>query len=589
MRKTTRTTLGLVLAATLAVPAAAGPLAAVATADAGTTDAAETSADAGTAAAAGRSAGAASATQAGAGDALAIREAAKAARVAVPKIPWASCGTDPKLAKFQCASVEVPTDYDQPRGATTTIALTKLPASKPAERIGTLFTNPGGPGGPGVGFVQTTAEFAYTPEVRAKFDILGFDPRGVGKSDPVTCFPTASEETALLTGVPGFPLTAKEAKQFTVVNAKLAVGCLTTSPDRLTHYSTANVARDMDLLRRAVGDDKLSYAGYSYGTYLGATYAKFFPGKVRALVLDGTLSPEWYSGSDGDRRPVGVRLRQGEGAADTYQQFLAECKKAGAAACALAKYGDPSTVTERLLAQLKTKPIELQMPDGTTTKLTYQDVVQTIFFNLYGPDAWTDLAAGLADLVAASAPARTAKALKAPKIVIEWNRRKEEYTSAGSSLQPCIEARQSGRPLAYSQFADDADRRAPHFGRMRAWVGQTCEFMPVRDTDDFRGPWKNSVKAPVLVIGTRHDPATPYQATRPYADLYPDARMITIEGFGHTALGNSTCADAKITAYLVGLKAPADNSTCAQDRKPFTPAAKARASLPNPALELAGF
>ncbi|ADB31363.1 TAP domain protein [Kribbella flavida DSM 17836] len=515
----------------------------------------------------------ASAALRGRDEALARREAAKAARVAVPKIAWKSCGSAPALAKFQCATVEVPTDYDRPRGATTTIALTRLPASDPARKIGTLFTNPGGPGGPGVDFVQQAAQVAYTPQVRARFDILGFDPRGVGKSDPVLCFPTAAEEAAVFQGVPPFPLTPAETAAYTRSNLKLAAGCLTTSPDRLKHYSTANVARDLDVLRRAVGDDKLSYAGYSYGTYLGATYAKLFPSKVRALVLDGTLSPEWYSGSDGDRRPVGVRLRQGEGGAETFAQFLAECKKAGAARCPLAQLGDPSTVTEALLERLKTHPVDVPLGDGTTLKVTYQVAVQVIFFSLYDAAGWTDLAGLLAQL---AAPVRTAKVAAVPQALIEWNRRKEQYTSIGSSLQPCIEARHSGQPLAYQQFADEADRRAPHFGRMRTWVGQTCEFMPVRDGDAFLGPWKLSVKAPVLVFGTRYDPATPYRATRPYADLYPDARMVTVEGYGHATIGKSSCADAMITAYLVGLKAPADNSTCTQDRKPFEPPASAR-------------
>jgi pimeloyl-ACP methyl ester carboxylesterase len=570
VRRTTRTTLTLAVVATLAVPAAFAP-----------------------AVAAPVSPGAASAgagTNASGSDAeLVRREAAKAARVAVPKIAWKSCGADPALAKFQCASVEVPTDYDQPRGATTTIALTRLPAS--GQRIGTLFTNPGGPGGPGIGFVQQAAEIAYTPEVRAKFDILGFDPRGVGQSDPVTCFPTAAEENDSFVGLDPFPINAAQTTAYTRAMLRAAVGCMTTSPDRLTHFSTANVARDMDLLRRAVGDSKLSYAGYSYGTYLGATYAKLFPGNVRALVLDGTLSPSWYSGSDGDRRPVGVRLRQGEGSADTYQQFLAECKKAGAERCALAALGDPATVAEKLLQRLKTDPAEVPLPDGTTLTVSYQTAVFLMFQNLYSPLAWTDLGATLAELAALPAgKARSAAKLTvAAKVLTEWNRRQEEYSGLGSGLQPCIEAHQSGRPLAYSQFAADANRRAPHFGALRAWVGLACEFMPVRDTDAFLGPWNLSVKSPVLVFGTRHDPATPYQATRPYADLYPDARMVTVEGYGHGTIGISACADQKITDYLVRLKAPADNSTCTQDYKPFTPLAKARAAAPNPALDLAAF
>jgi pimeloyl-ACP methyl ester carboxylesterase len=569
VRRTTRTTLTLAVVAAVAVPAAFAPAVAAPVAQPASISGQVSSGSA-------------------ADEALVRREAAKAARVAVPKIAWKSCGADPALAKFQCASVEVPTDYDRPRGATTTIALTRLPAS--GQRIGTLFTNPGGPGGPGVSFVQQAAEIAYTPEVRAKFDILGFDPRGVGQSDPVTCFPTAAEENAAFTGIEPFPINAAQTKDYTRAMLRAAVGCMTTSPDRLTHYSTANVARDMDLLRRAVGDSKLSYVGYSYGTYLGATYAKLFPRNVRALVLDGTLSPAWYTGSDGDRRPLGVRLRQGEGSWYTYQQFLAECKKAGAERCALAALGDPATVAEKLLQRLKTDPAEVPLPDGPTMTVSYQTAVFLIFQNLYSPLAWTDLAATMAELAAPATAARsTAAASVAGKVLGEWNRRQEEYSGLGAGLQPCIEARQTGRPLAYPQFAADANRRAPHFGPLRAWVGLACEFMPVRDTDAFLGPWNLSVKSPVLVFGTRHDPATPYQATRPYADLYPDARMVTVEGYGHGTIGISACADQKITDYLVRLKAPADESTCTQDYKPFMPLAKSSTAAADAALKLAAF
>jgi pimeloyl-ACP methyl ester carboxylesterase len=161
----------------------------------------------------------------------------------------------------------------------------------------------------------------------------------VGHSDPVTCSRTAAEENAALEGLAGFPLGRSEEAKYLVASAKIGTHCVATSGDRMAHYSTANVARDMDLLRRAVGDSKLSYAGYSYGTLLGATYAKLFPGKVRALVLDGTLLPTRYFGTDGDPRPFGVRLKQGEGAADTFAQFKAECQKAGAERCSLARLG----------------------------------------------------------------------------------------------------------------------------------------------------------------------------------------------------------------------------------------------------------
>ncbi|GAA0590619.1 alpha/beta hydrolase [Kribbella sandramycini] len=502
-----------------------------------------------------------------------LTTAAAAPKPAVPKINWGSCGDAPELKPFQCASVEVPTDYDRPNGPTTTIALTRLPASDPAKKIGTLFTNPGGPGGEGVPFIQQVAQFAYSAELRARFDILGFDPRGVGKSDPATCYPTEAEEQAAFKGMKAFPVTAKEERRYITESAKVAINCRITSPDRLRHFSTANVARDMDLLRQAVGDAKLNYIGYSYGTFLGATYGKLFPNNVRALVLDGTLSPEWYSGSNGERQPVGARLRQGEGASDSYQQFLLECKKAGPA-CALNAVGDPRTVSEKLLAQLKVKPVVVELPDGTTETIGYADLVAYLFQSFYSSYAYPEIGETLAALsqLATPAAARAKTTPKLPESLKEWNRRKEEYASIGTFLQFCVEARQTGRPLNYPAYVDAADQRAPHFGRFRSWVGLQCEFLGLKDDDAFRGPWENKVKPPVLVFGTRHDPATPYEATRPFTDLWPDGRMVTIEGWGHsTSLGGSKCADQLLTKYLTTLAAPADNSTCQQDRKPFDP------------------
>lgn len=506
---------------------------------------------------------------------------------AVPKINWKSCGDKPELKPFQCATVEVPTDYDKPRGATTTIALTRLPASDQANKVGTLFTNFGGPGGPGVENLHQIGQVGYTAKVRARFDILGFDPRGVGLSDPATCFPSAAEENAFWAGKEAFPLTKAQEREHLISSIQLARSCTTTSPDRLAHFSTANVARDMDLLRQAVGDEKLSYIGYSYGTYLGATYAKLFPNKVRALVLDGTLQPEWYSASDGSKRtPIGVRLRQGEGAHETFAEFNRQCKAAGPAQCALAGLGDPATVAERTLQRLKTKPVELTLPDGTKVPISYQTAVMNTFFGLYDPHGYPDLAAFLAVVSLASEPAQAKRSTGAVSESLQrWIKRMEEYTSVGSSLQFCVESPPTGNPLAYGEAADAADMVAPHFGRARSGFGQMCEFLPIRDHDAFRGPWKQKTKEPVLVIGTKYDPGTPYRATEPYANFWPNARTVTVNGWGHTTLFKSQCADRLITDYLVDRKAPADGTTCEQDRKPFDPLPTAAKQLPT----LSGF
>jgi pimeloyl-ACP methyl ester carboxylesterase len=248
----------------------------------------------------------------------------------VPDLDWQPCGEG--LEPFLCATARVPSDYDHPDGRTTGIALTLLPASgDPAMRIGTLFTNPGGPGGSGVDFVQQGARLIYDPQILERFDVLGFDPRAVVRSDPATCFRTAELEAASPLLALQYPLERREELRYTVTALALAVQCQLTSPTRFATASTANVARDMDLLRQAVGDERLYYVGYSYGTYLGATYAHLFrprrplrarrrgrPGRVdrhghrRRLEHDAVRPPDPAgTGRDRDVRRVRTPVRAG--------------------------------------------------------------------------------------------------------------------------------------------------------------------------------------------------------------------------------------------------------------------------------------
>jgi pimeloyl-ACP methyl ester carboxylesterase len=199
----------------------------------------------------------------------------------------------------------VPLDYDRPKGKQITLALTRLPAADPGRRIGSLFINPGGPGGSGVEFVQGAGPFLYSDEVRARFDLVGFDPRGIIGSTPLRCYDTLDETLADFSTPFQFPVTREEERIWIRSDRAIARACAEHGGPILNHMSTASVARDMDLLRRAVGDAKLTYAGYSYGSYLGSTYANLFPGKVRALVVDGVLDPvAWSTGRGNQARTL---------------------------------------------------------------------------------------------------------------------------------------------------------------------------------------------------------------------------------------------------------------------------------------------
>jgi len=506
----------------------------------------------------------------------------------VPTLDWKPCGED--LKPLLCATADVPTDYDRPEGPKTRLALAKLPAGgAPDQRLGTLFINPGGPGGSGVDFLYGIAtEPILPPQVLARYDVLGFDPRGVARSAPATCFPTEEQElTSPLLQTP-YPLPGPDESQFILEGLNLATLCQRQAPRRFRTASTANVARDMDLLRQAVHDEWLTYAGYSYGTLLGATYARLFPDRVGRFVLDGTVDPVAWSGTgSGDAAPttpLGIRLRQGTGASQTFAEFARQCREAGPERCSLAGLGDPAVVVPAAFERLAREPVEIPLPDGTTVVVTQQIAVLITYLSLYSPADWNDLADFLTAIAApVPSPARVAATVARTRSPLGARMRGEDYPSIGGGLASvCVDTVASGRISEYPALIDAYDAEAPYFGRLRGWLGVTCEFWHLRDPDAFHGPWQQTTQAPVLVLGTRFDPATPYRQTRPYADLFPASRMLTLDGWGHTTIGKSACVDAAIAAYLVAGDPPQDGSVCASDAVPF-PAPQARAlAAPRP-------
>ncbi|MBE1876096.1 alpha/beta fold hydrolase [Myceligenerans pegani] len=507
---------------------------------------------------------------------------------AIPEIAWGSC--DDGADAFDCASVEVPSDYDRPHGPTTTVAATRLPATDPANRIGSVFVNFGGPGGEGVSTLHQLGEQLFEPSVRERFDIVSFDPRGVGQSDPATCYPDQeSEFEATSRMLTELPTTRREEARYILEAAQLGFACTTTSPDRFSTASSANVARDMDVLRQAVGDDELTYVGYSYGTILGATYGMLFPDSVRAMVLDGPLDPREWSGVGSDEL-VNTRLLQPRGAHEAFAELWRLCEEAGPAGCSTASLGDPAAIAEQVLTAIQDTPVEVPIGDGETLTYTYTTLVFDTFFSLYGVDGYAPVADFYTYLAAELGLVDTARSRTAATDLdlSRFHRRVEDYPSVGTQLATfCADAETPGNPWAYPRKVAELNEQYPHFGLARGWLGIHCEFMPLQDEDAWTGPWHQSVDAPVLVIGTRFDPATHYDHTAPYASLWPDARTLTIEGYGHTTLSvGSPCGHAAIAEYLVNLTAT-DGAAC-EAAQPFGPAEPATTRQELPGLPFAG-
>jgi pimeloyl-ACP methyl ester carboxylesterase len=476
---------------------------------------------------------------------------------AASKLSWSDCDG------LQCATAQVPLDYDQPKGRQISLALVKRPATDPAHRIGSLFTNPGGPGNSGVDFVRNDAPAAYTPAVLARFDVIGFDPRGVALSTPVRCFASADEQGALLGALPPFPVGGAEERTFASANAELGRRCRERNGDLLDHVSTANTARDLDQLRQAVGDAQLTYIGHSYGSLLGITYANLFPSRVRAVALDAILDPVGWTKNS--LVPFSLRVGSQQATSDALRFFLESCKRAGER-CAFSG-GDPAAQFDRVMARLRQGPVELDLGDGPTP-ISYAEVVNIMRDVLGFPPGWASTAEALEVLrqtIDGEAPAHVAAKARtalAPDGYENGNEAKLAI-ACGETTNPRL-------PLVWPLAARLADLQTPYFGASWAYISEPCSTWPGADRDRYAGPFNQAPATPLLLVNARYDAAASYARARELAQALPGARLLTVEGAGHTEeVIDSACADAAIERYLIARQLPAQGATCAQDTDPF--------------------
>ncbi len=497
----------------------------------------------------------------------------------VPVLRWTDCSAE-FGAGVQCATAQVPLDYDHPTGPTIGVALNRHPATNPAHRVGSLFLNPGGPGGSGENFLPE-ALTAIDPSLPARFDLIGVDPRGTSRSDPVRCFATADEQNAFFGALPPFPV-GSEIPAWLAAYQDYTSRCARVAGPIIDHSSTANFVRDLDLLRQALGDPGFSFLGYSYGSQVGSTYAAMFPGRVRAVVIDGVVdSVAWSTGygAQGALLPITTRLRSAEGASDTLGAFFRTCAAVGPERCSFAEPGAPakalSAKWDRLTRALRTRPVDLPQPGGTV-HVTYAVLVSAALSILYDVPSWPTLADAAEALVqletTPAAPA--ARAAAAHALATTRARYADEPVFAsGFDAVACVDGVEPRSPLAWPAAALAQDRVAPYFGSAWTFPSQGCATWPGHDTDRWLGPYDRPTAKPVLVVGTRFDPATRYQAAQATAARLPGARLLTLDGYGHTSLGSSACIDRYTAAYLIRGAVPPKGATCEPDHQPFDPAA----------------
>ncbi|MDV7216792.1 alpha/beta hydrolase [Streptomyces prunicolor] len=463
------------------------------------------------------------------------------------KLGWHTCG----VPGFECATMKAPLDYAKPAAGDIRLAVARKKATGKGKPLGSLMVNPGGPGGSAVGYLQQYAGIGYPAEVRARYDMVAMDPRGVARSEPVECLGGRAMDTFTQTDTT--PDDQRETTQLVGEYKKFAEGCGAHSPDVLRHVSTIEAARDMDMLRAVLGDKKLTYVGASYGTFLGATYAGLFPDRVGRVVLDGAMDPSLPA-----RR---MNLDQTAGFETAFQSFAKDCVRQ--TDCPLGGKGTtPARVGTNLKAffrKLDAHPIPTGDADGR--KLGEALATTGVIAAMYDEAAWPQLREALTSAMKEKDGAGLL-VLSDSYYERDADRRYSNLMFANAAVN-CLDL-----PAAFStpdqveKALPAFEKASPVFGEGLAWASLNCAYWPVKATGE---PHRIEAKgaAPIVVVGTTRDPATPYRWAQSLARQLSSARLLTYVGDGHTAYGRgSACIDSAIDRYLLRGTAPGEGKRC---------------------------
>ncbi|MEV8504439.1 alpha/beta hydrolase [Actinoplanes sp. NPDC051475] len=527
------------------------------------------------------------AAQAATFDTTTAKERQRVDSIEAPKLGWYKC-----FDTAECATTRLPLDYDKPHGATTEIAVLRVKAKDQQHKIGTLFVNPGGPGGSGTDIALAAPSF-LSESILQRFDVVGIDPRGIAASENVHCFPSVRDQTKVLADMNvAFPWGKAEEKKYVKAAKKFGKACSTTGKPLTGAMSTAEVVRDMEVLRRSVGDTKLSYLGFSYGTAIGQYYANMFPERFRAVVVDGVLDPQhWVGTTQTADQEQDQRLQSAEGAYRALKEILKRCDRAGKRYCVFSA-GDPVKRFETIAKKLRQKPLVVGEGADSYT-ITYADFIGGVLGSLYGTgagDSVTFMAQDLWTLLNPPSPAAATKARTALIQRIKDSRSKPSRdfpydngfeTFAGVDCTDGLHPKDADK---WPAMMEKADKRAPYFGRAWGWGTAQCarNTWTVHDEDAYTGPWTRRTAAPVLIVGTKWDPATNYDDAVSAARRLPNSRLLSNTNWGHTSYGSSKCATGAIDSYLLTGKLPAAGTVCEGDLQPFTeplPTDETRSSL----------
>jgi pimeloyl-ACP methyl ester carboxylesterase len=485
-----------------------------------------------------------------------------------PQLKWKACGS---AANVQCATVNVPRDYGQPNGRTLALQVARSPATDQAHRIGSLFLNFGGPGGIMAGYVEAYGADLF-PALNQRFDIIGMDPRGVGESSPAIDCKTNQQTLGIYSEPFPTPFTANPS-QLIAKDGRYIARCVQQNPDILQYVSTANVARDLDTIRGDLGEQKLNYLGFSYGTFLGATYASLFPHNYRSMVLDGPVDANRYIND-----PMQDLSSQTSGFEVALARFLQACA-VHQDGCAGFGGQDPTDAYDQLTDRLDATPEPANGYAPDPRPITGDDVRGATLSELYAKQLWPELAHALATAAAGDGT-------EIRQIADEDFYGRDPDTGAYDPISDryftigAAEQNYSHDVNTYIHAGEQAWDQFPHFWVNNGYVELNYGLYPVKARDAYDGPFKvpNSAQTP-LVVATTYDPATPYHGALRLVHDLGNARLLTMRGDGHTAYGNGspTCIDTDIENYLNTLALPPAGTSCVQNIPFVQPGAQPQA------------
>jgi pimeloyl-ACP methyl ester carboxylesterase len=437
-------------------------------------------------------------------------------------------------------------DWEDPKSPTIKLALARVKATKPEQRIGSLLFNPGGPGQSGKQYLPSLLSMVGE-QVQERYDLVGFDPRGVGESTPVTCFTTTEERDAYYAA--GWPSTPEGFEQSVEVFKPFVEACKKNTGPVLGHVDTVSAAKDLDLLRDLLGDKQLNYLGYSYGTKLGATYAELFPKNVGRMVLDGAIDPS----KPADQQEI----EQAAGFQSALETYVADCLVSATCPFTGTKE-DALRQINQLLVSLETQPISAGADDPR--KLTQSLALNGILVAMYADETWP-----LESMALASALEQRDGSGLMMLSDLYLDRVNGKYKGNLMEAFQAINCLDGAPPSDFASAEAHAaalKAAAPTFGEFWGYGEKLCELWPYKSVSEPH-PIAAPGSGPIVVVGTTGDPATPYHGAVALAEQLESGTLITYTGEGHTAYGRSNqCVDGAIDAYFLEGTAPPANLTC---------------------------